>query len=351
MKFELSEDQRLLRDTTREFLAAEYPLERSRRIMEHDPRGFDAAGWPRLAEMGFLGIHLPADAGGQGLGIIELAIVLEEMGRACFPGPFLDVSLAAALVAAAGSHETLVGKIAAGESIVTIAREDSPYLGRVENPLRVSGGRIAGTKYFVPFAAEAEKLLVTTSDGVFVADGPFDAAAMATLDPGQRFARVAFDGPAEPLTADAAALARHGDVAATAAAAMLLGIMSRAFEITLDYVKTRQAFGKQIGAFQALQHRLAEQLLRTESTRSAVYRAAWCLDHDPLEAPLAAASAKAYAGDAARLVCGESIQMHGGIGFTWELDVHFFFKRAKTLETFYGSTEQSLERALAAAGF
>jgi alkylation response protein AidB-like acyl-CoA dehydrogenase len=350
MKFELSEDQRLLRDSTREFLAAEYPLERSRRIMEHDPKGFDAAGWPRLAEMGFLGIHLPSDVGGQGLGVIELAIVLEEMGRACFPGPFLDVALATSLLAAAKTETALVEKIAAGESFVTTAREDSPYLGRVEKPLRASGGRVSGTKYFVPFAAEAERLLVTTLDGVHLADGPFDATPMPTIDPAQRFARVAFDGPATLVTSDRATLARHDDVAATAAAATLLGVMSRAFDITLEYVKTRQAFGKPIGAFQALQHRLADQLVRIESTRSAVYRAAWCLDQDPAEAPLAAASAKAYAGDAARLVCGESIQMHGGIGFTWELDVHFFFKRAKTLETFYGSTEQSLERALAAAG-
>jgi alkylation response protein AidB-like acyl-CoA dehydrogenase len=276
--------------------------------------------------------------------------VLEEMGRACFPGPFLDVALATSLLAAAKTETALVEKIAAGESFVTTAREDSPYLGRVEKPLRASGGRVSGTKYFVPFAAEAERLLVTTLDGVHLADGPFDATPMPTIDPAQRFARVAFDGPATLVTSDRATLARHDDVAATAAAATLLGVMSRAFDITLEYVKTRQAFGKPIGAFQALQHRLADQLVRIESTRSAVYRAAWCLDQDPAEAPLAAASAKAYAGDAARLVCGESIQMHGGIGFTWELDVHFFFKRAKTLETFYGSTEQSLERALAAAG-
>src|SRR5882724_1605075 len=105
MKFELSEDQRLLADSTRDFLAKEYPLEKARRTMEHEPRGFDRAAWPRLAEMGFLGIHLPATAGGQGLGAIELAIVLEEMGRACFPGPYLDVVLAAAVLAAAGGRD------------------------------------------------------------------------------------------------------------------------------------------------------------------------------------------------------------------------------------------------------
>jgi len=140
-------------------------------------------------------------------------------------------------------------------------------------------------------------------------------------------------------------------LAATGAAAMLFGLMSRALEITLDYVKARQAFGRPIGAFQALQHRLAEMLLRVESTRSAVYRAAWCIDTGDADTALAAAAAKAYAGDAARLVCGESIQMHGGIGFTWEVDLHFYFKRVKTLEQLYGSTEAQLERALAAAGY
>ncbi len=350
MKFELSEDQRLLRDSARDFLTQEYPLERARRIMEHDPRGYDAAGWPRLGEMGFLGIHLPEAAGGQGLGTIELAIVLEEMGRACFPGPYLDVALAAALLAAAGGQEALLRQIAAGDKIVTIAREDSPYAGRSENAVGVEDGRLAGIKYFVPFAAEAQALLVATPVGVYLVEGPFAPSPLATIDPGQRFGRVTFDGPAELVTKDAAVLSRQDDLTATAAAAMLLGVMSRAFEITLEYMKTRQAFGKPIGAFQALQHRLAEQLLRVESTRSAVYRAAWCLDHDPAQAPLAAASAKAYAGDASRLVCGEAIQMHGGIGFTWELDVHFFFKRAKTLESHYGSTEAVLERALSAAG-
>jgi alkylation response protein AidB-like acyl-CoA dehydrogenase len=127
--------------------------------------------------------------------------------------------------------------------------------------------------------------------------------------------------------------------------------MSRALEVTLGYVQTRQAFKRPIGAFQALQHRLADMLLKTESTRSAVYRAAWCLDTGDRDTALACATAKAYGGDASRYVCGEAIQMHGGIGFTWELDLHFYFKRAKTLEQFYGSTEAQLEKALAAAGW
>lgn len=349
MRFELSDDQRLLRDSARDFLAAEFPLEATRRIVEHDPRGFDPATWSRLAEMGYLGLTLPASVGGQELGAVELAIVLEEMGRACVPGPYLDVALAAALLAAAGGQEPLLAEIAAGKAIVTIAGDDAAFAGEAPAGVEIEGGRLRGRKYFVPFAAEAQALLVTTPRGVYRADAPFAATPLPTFDLTQRFARVDFDHAAERV-ADADVVAGQGPLAATAAAAMLLGVMSHAFEITLDYVKTRQAFGRPIGSFQALQHRLADALLRVESTRSAVYRAAWCLGNAEPDAALAAASAKAYAGDAARLVCGESIQMHGGIGFTWELDLHFFFKRAKTLELHYGSTEAQLERALTAAG-
>jgi alkylation response protein AidB-like acyl-CoA dehydrogenase len=348
MNFELSEDQRLLRDSVRDFLAAELPLEASRRIMEHEPRGFDVTAWQRFAEMGYLGVQLPEAAGGQGLGVIELAIVLEEIGRACAPGPHLDVMLAAALLGKAGGRG--LEDVIAGKTIVTTAREDSPWAGKAAPGVRAANGRVQGTKYFVPFAAAADALLVVTPEGLFRVESPFDSSPMPTLDVSQRFARVSFDHAAQRI-ADPALVARLDPLVGTAAAAVLLGLMNRAFELTLEYVKTRQAFGRPIGSFQVLQHRLADMLLRVESTRSAVYRAAWCLDQDDPAAAIAAASAKAYAGDAARKVCGESIQMHGGIGFTWEVDLHFFFKRAKTLETFYGSTEAQVERVLAAAGF
>jgi alkylation response protein AidB-like acyl-CoA dehydrogenase len=349
MNFELSEDQRLLRSSVRDFLAAEVPLEASRRIMEQESRGYDVTAWQRFAEMGYLGVQLPEAAGGQGLGVIELAIVLEEIGRACAPGPHLDVMLAAALLAAAGGSE-LEAAIAAGKTLVTIAREDSPWAGAASPGAHGANGRVQGTKYFVPFASSADALLVVTPEGLFRVEAPFDASPMPTLDVSQRFARVSFDHAAERI-GDVGLVTRLDPLVATAAAAVLLGLMNRAFELTLEYVKTRQAFGRPIGSFQALQHRLADLLLRVESTRSAVYRAAWCLDQDDSAASIAAASAKAYAGDSARKVCGESIQMHGGIGFTWEVDLHFFFKRAKTLEMFYGSTEAQLERVLAEAGF
>jgi alkylation response protein AidB-like acyl-CoA dehydrogenase len=350
MRFELSEDQQLLRNSTRDFLEEECALAKTRQTMEHDSRGFDASTWTRFAEMGFLGLHLPEAVGGQGLGAIELAVVLEEMGRVCAPGPYLDVVLASALLAGAGGQERLLAEVAAGRKIVTIARDDSPYAGIAQPVTSCERDRVRGTKYFVSFAADADALLVTTPQGIALVGGPFATTPLPTLDPAQRFSRVELDHPAA-LVAKPEALSRLDPLIATCAGAMLLGVMSRAFEITLDYVKTRQAFGRAIGQFQALQHRFAEMLLRVESTRSAVYRAAWSIDNAEADAALAAASAKVYAAEASRLVCGESIQMHGGIGFTWELDVHFFFKRAKTLESHYGSTEAQLERALAAVGF
>jgi alkylation response protein AidB-like acyl-CoA dehydrogenase len=293
---------------------------------------------------------VPARCGGQELGAVELAVVQEELGRTCVPGPFLDVVLAATVLAASGRHDALVHDVVAGKKIVTIARQDAPFAGETATPVRVHGGRVRGTKYFVPFAAAADALVVVTADGVGLVEGPFDVTPLATIDLAQRFGDVALDHAVAPI-GPPAVLERADRLAAVGASAMLLGLMSRALELTLEYVQTRQAFKRPIGAFQTLQHRMADMLLRTESTRSAVYRAAWCLDTDDPAAALACAAAKVYAGDSGRLVCGEAIQMHGGIGFTWELDLHLYFKRVKTLEQHYGSTEIQLERALDAAGF
>jgi len=350
MKFALSEDQALLQRSTREFFAAEFPMERNRRVMEDDGPGFDPGGWERIAEMGYLGLTVPEARGGQGLGAVELAVVLEEAGRQAVPGPLLDATLAAALLGAPPGHDALLADLLAGRRLVTIARDESLYAGRTEVGTSVRDGRVRGTKHFVPFAASVDALLVTTADRIVVATGPFEAAALPTFDPAQRFASVRLDHAAAPL-GPLALLERVDRLAAVGAGAMLLGIMAKLLEATVAYTRTRQAFGKPIAIFQALQHRMADMLAKTESTRAAVYRAAWCLDTDDPDAALACAAAKAWAGDAARLVCGEAIQMHGGIGFTWELDVHFYVKRAKTLEHHYGSTGAQLERALAAAGY
>jgi alkylation response protein AidB-like acyl-CoA dehydrogenase len=350
MRFALSEDQALLQRSTREFFATEFPMEQNRRVMEHEPLGFARAAWSHIAEMGYLGLTVPPAQGGQGLGAVELAVVLEEAGRHCVPGPLLDAMLAATLLASGTGQDTLLADVLAGRRLVTIARDETLYAGRGTSPTTFAQGRVRGIKFFVPFAAAVDALAVATAEGVVVADGPFQTTDLPTFDLSQRFGQVTLDSPAALLGAPAL-MGRIDLLASVGAGAMLLGIMSRMLEATVTYTQTRQAFGKPIAIFQALQHRMAEMLARTESTRAAVYRAAWCVDHEDLETTLACAAAKAWAADAARLVCGEAIQMHGGIGFTWELDVHFYFKRAKTLEQHYGSTAVQLERALAAAGY
>ena len=246
MKFELSEDQALLRNSTRDFLASEWPLERSRRLLEHDERGYDPSEWARLAEMGYLGLTLPVEAGGQGLGAIELAIVLEEIGRACMPGPYLDAVLAASLLHGSGSNPELLAELIAGKKLLTIARDESAFAGAAPEPTRVAGGRVRGRKHYVPFAAYADALLVTTPTEVCLVRGPFEVTPEPTIDLAARFGAVSTirqrsrsGHPAEPVE-------RLGSLGA---AALLLGIMSRCLEMTLEYVQTRQAFRKPIRAF------------------------------------------------------------------------------------------------------
>jgi alkylation response protein AidB-like acyl-CoA dehydrogenase len=299
--------------------------------------------------MGYPALLVPEAQGGQGLGPIELAIVCEEAGRTCLPGPLFDVQLAAATLAAAGKQDALLAEIAAGRKIVTIAWRNSPYAGEAKQTTHFAHGRVKGHKYFVPFAVAADALLVTTAEGIALVDGPFEVTKLETIDLAQRFGEVALDHPAT-IIGPTSLLEKTDLLAAIGAAATLLGVMTKAMEVTLGYLQTRETFKRAIGSFQAIQHRAADMLLRAESSRSAVYRAAWCLAAQDPDTALACATAKAYAGDAARLVTAEAIQMHGGIGFTWELDLHFFFKRAKTYEMHYGSTEAQLERVLAAVG-
>ena len=261
MKFDLSDDQSLLQRSTRDFFAKEFPLEKTRRVMEHEARGFEAAAWRQIAEMGYPGLLVPESAGGQGLGPIELAIVCEEAGRVCLPGPLFDVQLAAATLAAAGGQDALLRAVAAGQKIVTIAWRNSPYAGEARHTTHVANGRVKGHKYFVPFAAAADALLVTTAEGVALVEGPFEVVPLQTIDLAQRFGEVTLDHPAT-LVGPTSLLERTDQLAAVGAAATLLGVMVKSLELTLGYLQTREAFKRQIGSFQALQHRMAQLALR-----------------------------------------------------------------------------------------
>ena len=350
MEFELDEDRALLKSQTRELLEKESAVADARAVMEESPEGYEKALYAQLGELGYGSLLLSEDEGG--MGVLAFAAVLSEMGRVAFPGPFLDAAIAVRVLAGCDGDEAAGWKerAAAGDALVVLARREAGE--GIE--ARFEGGRVRGTKRFVPFGASADALLVETADGLALARRPgsgWNAVALPTIDHAQRFVEVVLDDEAV-LLADseraAELLARADSLASLGAAALLLGLMERSLEMTVQYTMEREAFGAPIASFQALQHRCADALLQTESTRSAVFRAAWAADETPEEADYLAAVAKAWAGPAARYVCGQSIQLHGGVGFTWEYDPHIYLKRAKTLEQFYGATRDQLEAVLAA---
>ncbi len=358
MKFDLDEDRALLKSSTRELLEKESPLAEARSVMESSAEGFSKPLYAQLAELGYLGLALSEEEGGSGLGPIGLAAVLHEMGRVALPGPYLDLVLATEALrelAAPEARQALRGLVG-GEQRILLARSESVSgIEPATAATRFEGGRVRGRKCFVPFGASADALLVTTAQGLVLAPRPsagWNAQPLPIVDHAQRFAEIALDTPGV-LVADTPLAARRLEavdrLGALGAAALLLGLMERALEIAVGYLMERKAFGVPIGSFQALQHRAADCLLRVESTRSAVYRAAWALEKDPEAARLLVPVAKAYAGDSGRIVTGEAIQFFGGVGYTWEYDPHIYFKRTKTLEQFYGSTRAQLESALHAA--
>lgn len=358
MQFELDEDRALLASSTRELLEKESPLADARSVIEESVDGYDKALYARLGELGYGSLLLSEEEGG--IGVLACAAVLREMGRVAFPGPFLDQTLAVRALAGCQDEAASAWKqrAASGEALVVMARAEEGAASRVETRFRAHSdeGRVQGTKWFVPFGVQADALLVETREGLALVPRPgtgWSAIALPTIDHAQRFAQITLD-EAGVLVADATQsqelLGESDMLAAIGASALMLGLMERSLELAVEYTMQREAFGAPIASFQVLQHRCADALLQTESTRSAVFRAAWSADVQPEEAPYLAAVAKAWAGPAARYVCGQAIQLHGGVGFTWEYDPHVYLKRAKTLEQFYGSTRSQLEAALVARG-
>ena len=353
MQFELDEDRELLKSSTRELLEKESALADARSLMEESAEGYEKALYAQLGELGYGSLLLSEEEGG--MGFRAFAAVLSEMGRIAFPGPFLDAALAAHVLDGCATPEAAAwrDRTVSGEALVVLARLEAGS----DIQAHIEGNRVAGTKRFVPFGAHADALLVETRDGLALVSRPgsgWSATPLPTIDHAQRFAEISFDGEEAILLADAGrtqVLLETVDwIGALGAAAFLLGLMERSLELTLEHTKEREAFGAPIASFQALQHRCADALLQTESTRSAVFRAAWAADESPETAPLLAAVAKGWAGPAARYVCGQAIQLHGGVGFTWEYDPHVYLKRAKTLEQFYGSTRTQLEQILLLRG-
>jgi alkylation response protein AidB-like acyl-CoA dehydrogenase len=371
MDFDFTQEQVMLRNLTREFLSRESTPRAVRAAME-DPRGFSDATWRQMSEMGLPGVAIDAGYGGQALGMVELALVLDEMGRAAYPGPYFATALLAASAITASGQENQMARylpdIAHGRTRATLALIDdalawTPAGVTMRAERRGDGFVLSGEKRFVPFAEAADLLLVVarTGDGpdgttVFVV--PRDLAGVTTspnieMDRTNQTSTVAFEGVSVGPDAVIGEVDRGWAIigpmlqrAAVGAAAEMLGAARRCLDMSVEYARVRQQFGQPIGMFQAIKHMCADMLLEVENAHAAVYYAAWALDAGSPDAALAASSAKAYVGEAARKVCGSAVQVHGGIGFTWEYDLHLYFKRAKHFEPLYGDADFHREQAL-----
>ncbi len=351
MEFGLSESQQMLKDNSRKFFAGECPMAEVRRLMETDT-AYDAALWTKMAEQGYTGIIFPEEYGGVGLGKVELILLMEEAGRALLPGPlFSTVALAGSVIDAVASPEQkkrYLVPICSGEARSTVALlEASASWDPMDAQIALVNGRLAGEKLFVPDAAVADSILVVARGGVFAVDAKAPGIIinpMVGMDLTRKLYSVRFnDTPAERL-GNAAGLARGLDIATAALVAEMVGGMQRTLDITVEYAKMRKQFGKPIGSFQAVQHQCADMYLETESARSAGYYAAWALEENAPAAAVAVSIAKMYASDACRAVGNRGIQVHGGMGFTWENDVHLYYRRAKASETALGDATFHRER-------
>jgi len=370
MDFAFSSDQQLLKNSARAFLDEHCKPEFVRATFD-DPRGESEALWKEMAQLGWLGLSLPEEHGGSGLGMVETAILLDELGRAAYPGPYLPTMLAGHAILTAGStaqKNRWLPAIANGGARATLALMEreldwDPQATTTRAERSGSGWVLTGLKQFVPWPSVADLMLVPARapEGLSIFLVPASArklsvSMMTAIDLSTRLGQVTLDGVA--VDADALLGAPGGagplleDVlrrGAVAAAAEMLGASRRCLDMAVSYAKVREQFGQPIGSFQAIRHKCAEMLLEVENAHSATYYAAWALDAGAEDAVLAASVAKAYVNDAARKVCSEAIQVHGGIGFTWEYDLHLYFKRAKALEVQYGDADYHRELVLRAA--
>jgi alkylation response protein AidB-like acyl-CoA dehydrogenase len=365
MDFDLNETQQLFKSSARELFAQECPPEAVRALIENGEPYSDGL-WQKLVEQGWTGLIFDEADGGMGLSMVEMAVAFEEMGRALVPSAYLSsVPLAGSLIAAGSppQRHQYLKSICEGETKATLAlleasgdwQLDAVQLAATET---ASGLTLNGTKLFVTDAGAVDTLVTAAragSDLVLALVGSrapgLTIKPMPSVDATRPLYEVTYDNvevaPADVLArgeAARAALARALDVATVALTAEMVGGMQWVLDTTVEYAKTRKQFGKPIGQFQAIQHHCADMLLLTESARSAVYYAAWLMGNDSKEAPAAVSVAKAYASDAYREVGNRGIQVHGGIGFTWDEPMHFYYKRAKASELMFGDATYHRER-------
>ncbi|MCU1458600.1 MAG: acyl-CoA dehydrogenase [Actinomycetia bacterium] len=378
MDFEFSTEQEQLRDSMRRFLAERAPITPYVRDQIGGAPDAAAARAMRagLVELGVTGLLIPEEHGGAGMTMVDMAVVIEELGRAVFPGPFLSSAVvAASLIAKAGAPRDqafLLPGIASGETVGTVALWEAGRRGNWARPAVTAsatddGWSVTGTKIQVPDGARADVVLVVAADpsvdglGVFAVKtgGPNGSAPGVDVEP---VTTVDLTRPVATITCTDAPAWRIGEGDATAAIAATvdrwitalvldgLGAAARALEISVDYAKERRQFDQPIGAFQAVQHLCADMLRDVELGRAVAYYAAWADDGaDAAERHRAATMAKAFASDGFYRVGASAVQVHGGIGFTWEHDIHLYYKRVLTLQESGGGTSDHLEELAAIA--
>ena len=359
MYFDLTDEQQAIKATAKDFLASRFKSDRIREIAASGD-GTDPDGWGQMAELGWTGLAVPEQWGGQGLGIVDLAVLFEELGYALAPSPLFSNTIVALALGLCGSdeqRERWLRPLALGEKRATPALWDagspaSPGSYTMEARADGDGVVLDGEKVLVMDAAGADLFMVATADGRrHLVESGADGVSVSeeeSIDTTRRLSTVRFDG-VRVAAADTmpAAEADYYPVffrLCVALAAESTGVAQRSLEMAVEYAKDRQQFGRPIGAFQAVSHRCAQMLLETENSRSAVYGAAWAADAEPDSLPLAASMAKAYASDAGWRVPDASIQVHGGIGFTWEHDLHLFLKRGRANAAMFGDAKWHRER-------
>jgi alkylation response protein AidB-like acyl-CoA dehydrogenase len=367
VEFEFTDEHRALRAVAREFCAARYPESEVRRLME-TPEGFDRDVWLRLGrDVGLLGLLVPEELGGAGAGLVDLAVVAEEFGRALGCGPLVStVALSVTALLAAGDEmlqKELLPAVVEGRTVLALAATDDRGTWQPAQPTVTArrtddGWRLTGEQAHVLDGAQADALLVLagTDDpagrpGLFLVDG---AAAGLTrdlqsgLDQTRRQARLTFTEvsarPVGELGAGAAAVAAARDTAAVVLAAEAVGASQRLLDLSVEYARTRLQFGRPIGSFQGVKHRCADMLIEVEHARSAAYHAAWAADAQVDDPRLAADLATVVSAEAYLRVVKNTVQVHGGIGFTWEHPTHLYYKRAVSDAALLGGRAAAAER-------
>jgi len=359
----LTEEQSMLRDAAKSWVQEKSPVTAFRKMRDSGAElGYDVAAWNEMAEMGWAGVIVPEEYGGSNFGYLSLGLVLEELGRTLTASPLIASGLGAASALILGGSEeqkqAWLPKIADGSAVAALAIDEGPH-HRPENvAATVSGGKLSGKKVFVLEGMAADVFVVSAKEGgnielyLVKADDAGVKRSKLSLADSRGAANVEFNGAAaDKLTGGFALLEKTLDRARAGLSAEMLGAALQAFEVTLDYLKTRVQFGQVIGSFQALQHRAAKMFTELELSRSAVEAALTAIDNDAPDVPELVSLAKAKMGDTFHLVSNEMVQMHGGIGMTDAHDAGFYLKRARAAEAAFGNQAYHRDRYARIQGY